>query len=326
MDADSPAALSVDQAAGLLIDGGLVAFPTETVYGLGADAANRLAVDAIFALKGRPPGHPLIVHLAVGADPAAYFADSVPELAYRLIERFWPGPLTLVLHRQAGHAAAAAGRQSTIGLRCPSHLMARQLLAAVALLKSDTGLAAPSANRFGHVSPTSAAHVRAEFGSSLAVLDGGACPVGIESTIVDLSRLDRVGAVLLRPGSITREMLAEVIGSLPKDPDLAAPRVSGNLASHYAPLKPLRLVAAGELSTLSGDVAVWAFAAEPVGSARTAPWLLAPATADAYASHLYRVLRELDASTAVSIAIERPPTGALWEAINDRLERAATNS
>ena len=324
MSGVAPEGLSIGQAAELLVSGELVAFPTETVYGLGADAANGAAVDAIFALKGRPRGHPLIVHLAVGADPAAYFANAVPKLAYRLIERFWPGPLTLVLPRRNGHGAAAAGQQSSIGVRCPSHPMACQLLAEVARLKSDTGLAAPSANRFGHVSPTSAAHVRAEFGDLLAVLDGGPCPVGIESTILDVSRLERSGAVLLRPGSITREMLAEVIGSMPFDLDALAPRVSGNLASHYAPSKPLYLVQTSELASLANDIAVWAFEPLPVGQPREAPWLVAPADANSYASALYRVLRELDLSEARWIAIEQPPQSAPWEAVNDRLKRAAT--
>ncbi len=317
--------LSVASAARLLIRGELVAFPTETVYGLGADASNPAAVAAIFTLKGRPRGHPLIVHLAAGADPAAYFAKHVPALAYRLIERFWPGPLTLVLERQDGHGSSAAGQQPSIGLRCPSHPMARELLLEAARQKPHIGLAAPSANRFGHVSPTSAAHVRAEFGADLAVLDGGPCPVGIESTILDLSRLDQVGAVLLRPGSITRQMLAEVTGALPLDADQNAPRASGTLASHYAPVKPLQLATADAIDRLPGDVGVWSFH-PPIDAARFAPWLIAPDHADAYARALYQVLRELDASPARSIAIERPPASAEWEAVNDRLKRAATVS
>jgi L-threonylcarbamoyladenylate synthase len=319
--ADSTA--QIEQAAALLVDGKLVAFPTETVYGLGADATNSAAVAQIFALKGRPSGHPVIVHLPSGADPADYFARAVPDIAYRLIERFWPGPLTLILARQHDHAEAAAGGQPSIGLRCPDHRLAQQLLQCVAALKPHAGLAAPSANRFGHVSPTTAEHVLREFSAELTVLDGGPCRIGIESTIVDLSRYHRLGAVLLRPGEVSRAALAEVLGHEPASIDGDAPRASGTLASHYAPSKPVRLVLAGELDGLEDSVAVWAFHAAPARRASACPWLQAPVDAHAYASAMYAVLRQLDLSPARSIAIERPPNEPAWEAVNDRLRRAA---
>jgi L-threonylcarbamoyladenylate synthase len=205
-----PAAIA--QAAQALRAGELVGLPTETVYGLAADADNEAAVAQIYAAKGRPSDHPLIVHVASSAQVARYAAQ-VPDFAQRLIDAFWPGPLTLILPRRPGVATAAAGGQDSIGLRCPSHPVAQALLRACGL-----GLAAPSANRFGRVSPTTAAHVQAELGSALRVLDGGPCPVGIESTLVDCTR----GApVVLRPGQITREQLQAACGRSP--PRWAAP-------------------------------------------------------------------------------------------------------
>lgn len=317
--------LDVERAAALLIEGELVAFPTETVYGLGADASNPAAVAQIFAVKGRPAGHPVIVHLARGADPADYFARAVPDIAYRLMASFWPGPLTLILARQNDHASAAAGGQASIGLRCPDHVLAQQLLRCVAAQKPHAGLAAPSANRFGQVSPTTAEHVRREFGAHLAVLDGGPCRIGIESTILDLSRYDKLGAVLLRPGEISRQALSEVLGHEPSSIDRDAPRASGTLASHYAPSKPVRLVLPSELEHLDDTVAVWAFTAAPAARAGSSPWLMAPADVHAYASAMYAVLRMLDLSRAQSIAIEQPPQSPAWEAVNDRLTRAAAS-
>jgi L-threonylcarbamoyladenylate synthase len=311
-------------AAEKLVAGELVAFPTETVYGLGADASQPAAVARIFSLKGRPRGHPVIVHLAHHADPERYYARDLPRVAHRLIEQFWPGPLTLVLKRQEGHAAEAAGGQPTIGLRCPDHPLAQALLREVSRRSPDAGLAAPSANRFGHVSPTTAAHVRDEFGATLFILDGGPCRVGIESTILDLSRYDREGAVLLRPGGVARAALAQILGEAPREADQHAPRASGTLASHYAPEKPLTLVAAGQLSELPLETAVWAFQAPPATRDGVGPWLMAPARPGDYASQLYAVLRRLDHSAATAIAIEHPPLDPDWEAINDRLRRAAT--
>ena len=191
---------AVEQAAERLAAGELVAFPTETVYGLGARADDDTAVAKVFAAKGRPTDHPLIVHVRDAAQ-AQRFAARWPPLAERLAAAFWPGPLTLIVPRRPGLAGAAAGGQDTIGLRCPSHPLAHALLAAAAT-RGVHGVAAPSANRFGRISPTTAAHVQSEFGEGLVVLDGGPCAVGIESAIVDCSRDT---PVLLRPGSLARE-------------------------------------------------------------------------------------------------------------------------
>ena len=207
LEGSDPASIATCAAA--LKAGELVAFPTETVYGLGADADNDAAVAKIFSAKGRPSDHPLIVHVpdtGPGAPGLAHFAEQVPQFAQRLVQAFWPGPLTLILPRRAGVGSAAAGGQDSIGLRCPAHPVAQALLHACSAL-GVRGLAAPSANQFGRVSPTTAAHVAGEFGASLLILDGGACAVGIESTIIDCTR----GApVLLRPGAITPEQVAAV--------------------------------------------------------------------------------------------------------------------
>jgi L-threonylcarbamoyladenylate synthase len=226
---------NIARAADLLHAGDLVAFPTETVYGLGADATNAAAVAKIFAAKGRPADHPLIVHIP-GVSHLGRWARDVPPQAYQLAAAFWPGPLTMILKRQPGVPDLVTGGQDTVGLRIPDHVVARQLLAAFA-----GGIAAPSANRFGHISPTTAAHVHEELGAAAAfVLDGGPCGIGIESTIVDLSR-DR--PAVLRPGAITREQLETALGIAPDEgaadnfPD--APRVSGSLAAHYAPITPM---------------------------------------------------------------------------------------
>lgn len=247
------------QAAQKLAAGGLVAFPTETVYGLGGDAENPDAIAAIYAAKGRPANHPVIVHVAPEAD-LSYWASSIPAEARALIQAFWPGPLTLILPRASHIPAAVSGGQNSVGLRCPSHPVAQALLREFARLKpgGHGGVAAPSANKFGHVSPTQAAHVQAEFPElaedRLMVLEGGPSQVGIESTIVDVSRLDEgIGPVLLRPGHITSEQLARVLGKPPGRPDDAAPRVSGSLKAHYAPNTPLRLVTRAQLQAMARD-------------------------------------------------------------------------
>lgn len=216
-------AADIQQAATILESGGLVAFPTETVYGLGADAENPEAVARIYAAKGRPANHPVIVHLAPEAD-IAYWATEIPEQAHRLIAAFWPGPLTLILKRATHIPDAVSGGQDSIGLRCPSHPVAQALLRA--FKKGKGGIAAPSANKFGHVSPTTAQHVLDEFGGGPGnlvecILDGGQSEVGIESTIVDLSRIATRGPVLLRPGRITAAQIAAVIGVLPVATDAA---------------------------------------------------------------------------------------------------------
>jgi len=309
-------------AAALLRAGRLVAFPTETVYGLGADALDPAAVARIFAAKGRPADHPLIVHLA-DARHIERFARRVPEQARRLAAAFWPGPLTLVLERADGVPDAVTGGQSTVGLRVPSHPVALALLAAF-----GGGLAAPSANRFGRISPTRAEHVASEFGDSDAVgalVDGGPCEVGIESTIVDLS-----GARprVLRPGGIEVARIEAVLGE-PLDGDLAsAPRASGTLASHYAPDTPVVLVPAKALVAVAREVATRRAA---VALVRTVPARDVPAETIAmpldpvgYAHELYAALRSADARGAALILVEAPPAEPAWAAVADRLRRAAT--
>jgi L-threonylcarbamoyladenylate synthase len=238
---------AIAAAARALEQGALVALPTETVYGLGADAENPAAVASIYAAKGRPQDHPVIVHLAPEAD-LDYWAAEIPEQARALAAAFWPGPLTMILKRAPGIPDAVSGGQDTVGLRCPAHPVAIALLRA--FKGGRGGIAAPSANKFGHVSPTLAQHVRDEFGadgSVAIVLDGGPSQVGIESTIVDLSRLATHGAVLLRPGHISAEAIAAVIDQLPAAADAAAPRASGTLESHYAPHTPVAMQPAGTL-------------------------------------------------------------------------------
>ncbi|KQZ31544.1 L-threonylcarbamoyladenylate synthase, partial [Duganella sp. Root1480D1] len=234
-------------AAAALANGDLVAFPTETVYGLGADAENPAAVAKIYAAKGRPQDHPVIVHVAPGAN-IDYWTTDVPDEARALVRAFWPGPLTLILKRNAHIPDAVSGGQDTVGIRCPSHPVAMQLLQA--FKEGKGGIAAPSANKFGNVSPTTAQHVHDEFGDDprlVAILDGGSSQVGIESTILDMSRLATHGLVLLRPGHITAQQIAGVIGTMPRQPDLAAPRASGTLESHYAPKAPVALLPTGDI-------------------------------------------------------------------------------
>lgn len=244
----------IDAAAQRLADGGMVAFPTETVYGLGADAENPAAVALIYASKQRPTGHPLIVHLAPGAD-LAYWMGNVSRQVQALVDAFWPGPLTLIVPRAAHIPSAVSGGQPTIGLRCPSHPVAQALLTQFAALKpgGQGGVAAPSANKFGNVSPTCAEHVRNEFpeldDSELLVLDGGPSTVGIESTIIDVSGDDRAGVpVILRPGHISPEQIADVLGVMPGRSHVNSPQVSGTLKAHYAPRTPLSLVRSADLA------------------------------------------------------------------------------
>jgi L-threonylcarbamoyladenylate synthase len=318
---------SVAQAARVLAAGGLVAFPTETVYGLGADAANEQAVAGIFAAKGRPSDHPLIVHVPDSA-AASRFAASVPPVAQLLMHAFWPGPLTLILPRRPEVGAAAAGGQDSIGLRCPAHPVAHALLLACAAAHPPVhGLAGPSANRFGRVSPTTAAHVAAEFDDSLLVLDGGATPVGIESAIVDCTR----GVpVLLRPGTLTRSQIEAACGErlwLPDELPGAAPRASGTLASHYAPSAKVRLMDGKSLQTAldvlgpdAGRVAVYARSALRT---RTPHYRRMPDDAAETARQLFAVLREFDAAGVKLIWVEAPPDTPEWDGVRDRLGRAA---
>jgi len=313
----------IERAARVLREGKLVAFPTETVYGLGADASSAQAVARIFAAKGRPANHPLIVHLA-GADALPQWAREIPEAAHALAERFWPGPLTLILKRAPGVLDAVTGGQDSVGLRVPAHPVAQSLLRAF-----GGGVAAPSANRFGRVSATTAQHVRDELGDEVdLVLDAGPCPVGIESTIVDLSGN---APALLRPGRITPQEIEAVIRTPLGRAGAASPRASGTLAAHYAPRVPLRLVSGGTLDAAVREasaqrlVAVLARHARP-GYSTAAVWMVAPLDAIEYARLLYAGLRQLDDSGCALILVEAPPDTPDWAAVRDRLARAASAS
>ncbi len=249
----------------------------------------------------------------------------MPRDAEQLIEAFWPGPLTLILKRAPNVPAAVAGGQDTVGLRCPSHPVAQALLSK--FKRGRGGIAAPSANKFGQVSPTTAQHVRDEFGDGVFVLEGDGVEVGIESTILDLSRLDQgVGPVLLRPGAITATMIADVLGVAPSTPDAAAPRVSGSLKAHYAPHTPLSLIDAPTLrhhvSTLAADARVAWIGRETIDDARVTS-IPAPADATAYAHALYRMLRKLDREGYQHLYIEPVPADGAWDGVRDRLQRAA---
>ena len=325
---------SIAAAARAVRSGALLGLPTETVYGLAADASSDAAVAQIFAAKGRPSDHPLIVHVA-DASGIAHFACEVPGFAQKLVDAFWPGPLTLILPRLAGVATAATGGQGSVGLRCPAHPVAQALLRACA--SSDPalggepvwGVAAPSANRFGRVSPTTAAHVQAELGDALLVLDGGACAVGIESTIIDCTR----GVpVLLRPGAITRDQIAAACGLHPlSKEELPAhtPRASGTLLTHYAPSAKVRLMDAkalqAGLDVLGSDAAHLAvYARTSLHSASSGVLLRRmPADAATAATELFAALRSFDDAGVRLIWIETPPDTPDWEGVRDRLQRAA---
>ena len=320
-------AADLDQAVALLRAGELVAFPTETVYGLGADASNPDAVAKIFAAKGRPADHPLIVHLP-GIDHLERWARDVPAKAYALAEAFWPGPLTLILKRQPQVPAAVTGGQDTVGLRVPAHPLALGLLRAF-----EGGVAAPSANRFGHVSPTTAQHVRDELGDAVAmILDGGPCQVGIESTIVDVTGEH---TRILRPGMVSAYELGKVLGRLPgigAQGDDHAPRVSGSLAAHYAPTTPLALLqpdvvifAVREALAANQRIGVIAPMACPLSDERIV-WRQISGEAAGFAHDLYALLRELDALGCARIVVQKPPQNENWRAVNDRLQRAVAGS
>jgi L-threonylcarbamoyladenylate synthase len=336
---DGYLAESIALAANALRDGALVAFPTETVYGLGADADNDAAVAGIFAAKGRPSDHPLIVHVddtGKGADGVAHFAARVPDYAQALMDAFWPGPLTLILPRRAGVGTAAAGGQDSIGLRCPDHPVAQALLHACRA-RGVLGLAAPSANRFGRISTTTATHVRQELGEDLLVLDGGPCVVGIESTIIDCTR----GApIQLRPGAIGFDQVLAHSGRVAQrsdrhDQGLAAPRASGTLEAHYAPNAKLRLMDAKALQTAldllgsdvggSSDAPVIATYARVLLRSASGGVLRRrmPEDAASTARQLFSVLREFDALGVKLIWVETPPEGVEWDGVRDRLQRAS---
>ncbi|MDP2821491.1 MAG: L-threonylcarbamoyladenylate synthase [Sulfuritalea sp.] len=319
----------VSRAADLLRAGELVAFPTETVYGLGADASNPQAIAKIFTAKGRPADHPLIVHLP-DASHLERWAVEIPESARILAAAFWPGPLTLILKRHPSVPDAVTGGQDTVGLRVPNHPLALQLLREFAGA-SGGGLAAPSANRFGRISPTTTAHVREELGDAVAlILDGGPCAVGIESTILDLSAGE---PRILRPGMLDAAAIGKLLGDTPAfggTPD--APRVSGSLEAHYAPRSPLQLVAAADLAATVGRALdagrrVAVLSAQPPDSEhKNLAWRSAPANPAQFAHDLYARLREMDALACDLILVAAPPADGAWRAVADRLQRAAAGS
>jgi L-threonylcarbamoyladenylate synthase len=324
---------AIDRAVELLKAGELVGIPTETVYGLGADAANPQAVAKIFAAKGRPADHPLIVHIP-GASHLERWAVDIPDCAWELAEAFWPGPLTLILKRAPGVPDAVTGGQDTVGLRVPGHPVALALLRAFAASGGSGGIAAPSANRFGRISPTTADHVREELGEAVPlVLDGGPCAVGIESTILDLSSGQ---PVLLRPGHISPAAIEVVCGLLPIDPNTGSPRASGTLEAHYAPTTSMRMVDGARLLDFLNAMrhsgrrcGVLSHSQPPQAVCGPTPahaWRMLPADPVGYAHDLYAALRELDHQELELIVVEGIPSGPQWVAVADRLRRAVTGA
>lgn len=329
----------IEHAAHVLMRGELAAFPTETVYGLGADAASAAAVEKIYLAKGRPSNHPVIVHVAKAGDIEQWCRD-IPNQAWLLARAFWPGPLTMILKRHHDVDASVSGGQDTIGVRCPSHPVAQALLTKFAELKAAAGqtragVAAPSANRFGRVSPTQAAHVRQEFAEmvnvGMPVLEGGDSEVGIESTIVDLSDFQRSGTVaLLRPGAIGSDDIAALLDCTVTGQTSQSPRVSGSLKAHYAPTTPLTLCADANLHACvqrwldanKGSVAVMcrqdlAFKSDRVQQ------VLMPETPAAYARELYATLRRIDDLGVAAVIAQQVPDAMIWAGVKDRLSRAA---
>ncbi|MDR1312076.1 MAG: threonylcarbamoyl-AMP synthase [Burkholderiaceae bacterium] len=320
---------AIRQAAFELESGQLVVFPTETVYGLGADAENPVAVSMIYAVKGRPSDHPLIVHVHQTSD-LSLWAHPVPVEAERLMAAFWPGPLTLVLNCAARVSRTVTGGQDTIGLRCPAHPVASRLLKA--FKRGQGGIAGPSANRFGRVSPTRIQDVRSEWAHETRIasmLDGGQSEIGIESTIVDLSRVGTHGAVLLRPGKIGAADLAAILGDGLLEPSADAPRASGMLPSHYAPATPLVMVpteallrTVSSLTDRKCRVACMSWSLFLPPEKLWAKWDM-PAAAAGYAHDLYAALHTLDRSAADIILVEALPEGDAWIAVGNRLQKAA---
>ncbi len=321
---------AIDYAAHLLRQGRLVAFPTETVYGLGADASNPDAVRRIFQAKGRPADHPLIVHIP-SIDSLNDWALTVPDAVHQLAARFWPGPLAMILNKRPEVPLVVTGGQDTVGLRMPDHPVALRLLRAF-----GSGIAAPSANRFCRISPTQAAHVEEELGDAVdLILDGGACQVGVESTIVDLSG-NR--PKLLRPGHITR---LEIEAVLETELLLIAPqtgqktptemRAPGMMAVHYAPSTAAVLCPASRLPEMIQDlsarnkkIGILAYRSEQAEN-RLTRIIRMPEKADEYAQGLYAALRELDSLHLDMILVEQPPNNEAWRAINDRLCKATSS-
>jgi L-threonylcarbamoyladenylate synthase len=315
--------VEIETAVQALRNGDLVAFPTETVYGLGANAQNPAAVRKIFEAKGRPPNHPVIVHLD---DPRFLhrWVREVPQAATRLAEAFWPGPLTMVMPRAASVHDVITGGQDTIAIRVPSHPMAQQLLTAF-----GGGIAAPSANRYGRLSPTRAEHVREELGDAVQViLDGGECHLGLESTIV---AFESDALRLLRPGSVTAAQLRAVVGDIFIGPGADSPRVPGGAPTHYAPTTPMTIVPAGEIdaqadAASAGGRRVAVLAQRlPLRAHKYVTWINAGRRPENYARDLYAHLRTLDKAGCQQILVQDVPDGERWEAVRDRLLRAATS-
>jgi L-threonylcarbamoyladenylate synthase len=315
--------VEIDTAVQALRNGELVAFPTETVYGLGANAQNPAAVRRIFEAKGRPPNHPVIVHLD---DPRFLhrWVREVPQAAARLAEAFWPGPLTMVMPRAANVHDVITGGQDTIAIRVPSHPMAQQLLTAF-----GGGIAAPSANRYGRLSPTRAEHVREELGDAVQViLDGGECQLGLESTIV---AFESDALRLLRPGSVTAAQLRAVVGDIFIGAGSDSPRVPGSPPTHYAPTTPMTIVPAGEVdahadAASAGGRRVAVLAQRlPLRAHKYVTWINAGRRPENYARDLYAHLRTLDKAGCQQILVQAVPDGDRWDAVRDRLRRAATN-
>lgn len=315
--------VEIEAAVQALRDGELVAFPTETVYGLGANATNPAAVQKIFAVKGRPTTHPVIVHL----DSPRYlhrWVREVPDIAAQLAEKFWPGPLTMVLPRAANVHDIITGGQDTVAIRVPSHPMAQQLLTAF-----GGGIAAPSANRYGRLSPTRAEHVRDELGDAVRViLDGGESQIGLESTII---ACDASGVHLLRPGAVTAAQLRAIVGDALTGPTLESPRVPGSAPSHYAPVTPMTIVPAGEIDTqaaaLSKNGQRIAVLAQrlPLKSHKYVTWINAGRRPLQYAHDLYANLRTLDKAECERILVQDVPEDERWDAVRDRLMRATSD-
>jgi L-threonylcarbamoyladenylate synthase len=334
---DGQSSQSIALAAQVLQRGDLIGLPTETVYGLAADACNAQAVAKIFSTKGRPSDHPLIVHVT-DIESAKRFASDIPDFAKRLINAFWPGPLTLILPRIQDIATAAAGGQNSVGIRSPSHPIARQILLAAQAL-DVWGVAAPSANKFGRVSPTTAAHVQEEFGDALLIVDGGACDVGIESAIVDCTRGQ---PVLLRPGVLTLEQLSMACGEKVLQPDeqlsptTSAPKASGTLAAHYAPVAKLFLMNKQDIEQKLAQrkdvfsLAIWTRGTIQVPSQAHSDqkpalyWQQMPSDPAQCAHALFAQLRAFDALGVEQIWVETPPPDNAWEGVHDRLRRAET--
>jgi L-threonylcarbamoyladenylate synthase len=315
------AQVEIDNAVRILRGGGLVALPTETVYGLAADARNPLALKKIFQVKERPIDHPLIVHIAT-IKQLAEWASAIPADAYALAEVFWPGPLTLILKKAPSVSDWVTGKQMTIGVRIPQHPVALALLSAF-----GDGLAAPSANRFGCISPTTSAAVRDELGTDVdLILDGGQCAVGVESTIIDVSG---VQPVILRPGMITAAQIEAVLKKTLVTEKSSMVRVSGSHESHYAPRTPTRLIQTeniarfvAELKHADLPVAILHYQQTPILHAGV-DWVSMPANAKDYAHDLYQKLRLIDHQNASQIVIEIVPAEREWDAIRDRLSRAS---